>query len=252
LEIRLVDPERASADAVMLYHPLTGTRAGNFDRLVKMGRGEEALEREQRRVSSVALSPLRNISPEQQIRAEGGPEDVILRVNDDDVFEEVEIPIQGEDSGEEDVDKMDVLSAAEHEDEEMGEVSLEFEGRMIKVEPETFQPQLNGLERRHDDVESEQSELNDACPKINGRESVEQETKFEQEMKFEPDIDGTKSRSAEEVEAMVVVRTEAEKWEDVEDLFRAANRSNVEMLKEIEKGFSTEFLIEWLANKFTI
>jgi hypothetical protein len=72
-------------------------------------------------------------------------------------------------------------------------------------------------------------------------------------MKFEPDIhDGIKSRSAEEVEAIVVVRGEAERWREVEDLFRSANRSDLEVLREIEKGFSMEFLMDWVANEFTI
>jgi hypothetical protein len=248
LEIRLVDSEDASADGVLLYHPLAGTRAGNFDRLVKMGRGEEALEREQRRVSSVALSPLRNTSQEQQIQSQGEAEDQVPGDNDDDVYDEVEIPIQGEDSDDdEDVGKVDVVTDVEDKNEEMGEASFEVEGRMIKVEPDTSQPQLNGLERPYNDVGDEQSEIEDAGPKINGRESPEQE------MKFEPDIhDGIKSRSAEEVEAIVVVRGEAERWREVEDLFRSANRSDLEVLREIEKGFSMEFLMDWVANEFTI
>lgn len=241
LEIRFVDPERASAEVASLYQPLTGTRAGNFNRLAKMGREEEALEREQRRVSSVALSPLRNISQEQQQQVQEMPEDEILGVDDDDVLEEIEIPIKGEDS-DEGSGMMDISPGSEEEDEEMGEDSHEVEDRLIKVEPDSMQPQLNG----EVDVENEPRELNDAQLKINGREDVEQE------MEMEPDVDGAEPRSVEEVDAMVVIPTDAQRWEEVEGLFRAANRGNVDELKKIEKGFSTRFLKEWLANTFMI
>jgi hypothetical protein len=228
LEFTPLAPEDVSAAMEMEYEPLTGTRAGKYTRLARMGREDEALEREQRRVSSIAYSPRRELQHSQSGEQAIENKDV---VDDEDVEDEEEIEIQ---------------DADEHEDENQIQ-----DEEMLDVANE---PRQTVGDHKHG--ESQQNAgLPDHSPKPprsdSERPSGPEQDEFEDEEIISIHSGSVSPEDEGEVEALVRARSviDAEKWQEVEHLFLSVNRHNVKDLREIEKDFNPRFMMRWIGSQ---
>ncbi|KAF9446557.1 hypothetical protein P691DRAFT_803701 [Macrolepiota fuliginosa MF-IS2] len=251
LEIRPVDMGEASAAMEAEYAPLSGTRAGKYLRLAKMGREDEALEREQRRVSSIALSPRRDLFQQQEQeqgddqRQARGDEEGADEGESGSVVDEVEIEIQDMDDDEIDDDEQ-VFSAPPngnavgetHEVDQVDEQQrhMEVDSPSPRIEEHQASPDQQDTEHqehRPEDSETEILKVNDDLPLEGDDDEI---------VNIESDPSG-------EAEVVAMVQGDAERWKNYEHLFRAANRHNVTALRELEKTFDPGFLMQWLGNQ---
>ncbi|KAF5349677.1 hypothetical protein D9756_008879 [Leucocoprinus leucothites] len=265
LEITPVDPRDASAAMEVGYEPLTGTRAGKYTRLVKLGREDEALKREQRRVSNVAYSPRRG---EKQHEADFRERQVVEGEADDggdaeaEVEDEVEIEIWDEEDEDEDQN--------EEQDEEMldvqdGDDAIEeapreahpdvSEDHDMDVDSPPEQPPSNHnrqqkqeRERDEDDGEEHQHNQTQENEVQDDRERSDDELEDEELISIKSGSPGDEG----EVEALVQTRSDAERWKEVEHRFLAANRQIVKELRDIEKDFNPSFMMKWIGAQVSV
>ncbi|KXN82702.1 hypothetical protein AN958_02267 [Leucoagaricus sp. SymC.cos] len=266
LEIRPLNLQEASQAMEMEYEPMTGTRAGKYSRLAKMGREDEALKREQRRVSSVAYSPRRNeqLLQLQQRQLQKQEQDTEEGMGG---FENAEG--EGGEGGEdeEDVEMIEIQDADADEAEAEGvhvskglvkgrsrRADVEDDGQDMDVDslPQLLQATRRSRENQHESkVEDQDSHDREQRQTNQQRRHTETEPPSSDE-----EIISIKPIYSELEElarpAPPPPKSEAERWQEVEHLFFAANRKNLEELRKLEKGFSPRLLMKWIGNEVAL
>ncbi len=250
LEIKPVDIQDASVAMDLEYEPLTGTRAGKYARLVKMGREDEALQREQRRVSSIALSPRRDLLQQQQdqqdAEREGTEKEIVSEAHDEDEGAQDEaVPGAHID---EDADERRPDDRSEEEEEYAMEVDST---------PPEVREQHPTIYRHSVECDQER----ECAPGPEDRNGVlavhEERHKNNEPQSPVEDLDGhdqtiDKTTDSPVISEEMSMQTDDERWKEVEPLFRAANKKNVQVLRELERTLNPGFLIEWLGNQVAL
>ena len=250
LEIRPVDPLEASTAMEGEYEPLIGTRAGKYTRLAKLGREDEALEREQRRVSSVAYSPRRSELQQKgfdevQTLDGRGSEDVIVK-------DAVEIEIQDKREDEEenqsqDAEMLDVVNQLDVTNEAQSGISLDIlMGIDSPIERRTDHNRRKTYEFDEDDVERETGSRRH-LPQDNGRDHGQLAENGQECIGIKSESEHAKDTN--DVGVLARKQCDAKRWEEVEHLFLAANHRIAEDLRKIEKDFDPLSMMQWIANQ---
>ncbi|KAJ3572610.1 hypothetical protein NP233_g2961 [Leucocoprinus birnbaumii] len=245
LEIQPVDPHEASS-------------------AMETGRTKQ-LEREQRRVSSVAYSPRRDGTHQEELAAEVQDADTNADdavEDDEDVEEEVEIEIQdGEEDEGEGEPEDDEMHDAELKDEDADAAAeglvnattganaqddgMDVDSPLQKQPSDHNRQKKRRREQDEEDPEEHQSHARQRSRR-SGSRAHEQDS---QEVYEDEEMISIRSESPQdegEVEELVRTRTDDERWQEVEHLFLAANRAAVKDLRDIEKEFNPGFMMKWI------
>lgn len=251
LEIKPVDAQDVSVAMELEYEPLTGTRAGKYTRLAKMGREDEALEREQRRVSSIALSPRRDLL-QQEEQGQGREqaeehdaereevEDIVTETRDEDEDEE----IQDED-GEHNVHSEE--EGRDNRSDEQDDHAMEVDSTPPDVHEQhpAIHPERGGhsQEREHNPEDRREARI------VHETRHTSSEPQPQVESVDEGDQTASDNTNSPRTgQAKSPMQTDDERWKEAEPYFRVANRGNIVVLKELERTFHPGFLLEWLSS----
>jgi hypothetical protein len=243
------------------YEPLTGTRAGKYARLAKQGREEEALEREQRRVSSVAFSPKRYLQ-QQQSPEESEASVESLGDGNEEVVEEAAIEAHDGDAQEDQIHDDEMLNG--FEDDERGGRESDHTGGDGEIEAAFLQSpsdvhQGRGRQSQHgeqrDTAESDNASR-DVSRRTNGDLPLPKDQDQEQlsDEFAEEEVISDKSESHDRAgkQELVHAGDDAERWQEVAHLLLSASRQNLQSLRKHEEGFHPGLMMRWIGEQVAL